>query len=135
MDKRHALTLILCAALFGMADWASDQARAQDASAQEKTITKLQNAGSASPDEPVVGPPKPKGKAARPNLSRSRSKVRPNSVPKPTVKLKPGEVPNIEFDMPTYNAGRIRAGADLYHDFWFTNTGTGPLEILRVKPS
>jgi len=48
--------------------------------------------------------------------------------------LKPGEVPAIQFDTPTYDFGRIRAGTDVRHDFWFTNTGTGPLEILAVKP-
>jgi hypothetical protein len=55
-------------------------------------------------------------------------------VPEPTVVLKPGEVPAIKFDITTYDFGRIRAGGDVIHDFWFTNTGTGPLEILRVKP-
>ncbi len=55
-------------------------------------------------------------------------------VPKPTVVLKPGEVPAIKFDVPVYDFGRVRAGEDVIHDFWFTNTGTGPLEILRVKP-
>lgn len=58
-----------------------------------------------------------------------------NTVPPPTVKLKPGEVPAIQFDTPVYNFGRVRAGQEVRHDFWFTNTGTGPLEILRVKPS
>lgn len=57
-----------------------------------------------------------------------------NQIPEPTVVLKPGEVPAIKFDMTTYDFGRIRAGGDVIHDFWFSNTGTGPLEILRVKP-
>lgn len=55
-------------------------------------------------------------------------------VPAPTVVLKPGEAPAIQFDMMEYDFGRIRAGGDVIHDFWFTNTGTGPLELLRVKP-
>jgi hypothetical protein len=55
--------------------------------------------------------------------------------PSPTVVLKPGEVPDVKFDTPTYDFGRIRAGQPVLHDFWFTNTGTGPLEIVRVKPS
>ena len=54
--------------------------------------------------------------------------------PKPTVVLKPGEVPKIEFDTPTYDFGRVKAGQTITHDFWFTNTGTGPLEILQVRP-
>lgn len=56
-------------------------------------------------------------------------------VPTPTVVLKPGEVPAIKFDTPIYDFGKVRSGADIKHDFYFTNTGTGPLEILRVKPS
>lgn len=55
-------------------------------------------------------------------------------VPEPTVTLKPGEVPGIKFDIDTYDFGRIQAGGDVIHDFWFTNTGNGALEILRVKP-
>jgi hypothetical protein len=54
--------------------------------------------------------------------------------PKPTVVLKPGEVPAISFEQPTWDFGRVKAGADLTHDFVFTNTGTGPLEILEVRP-
>ncbi len=53
----------------------------------------------------------------------------------PTVVLKPGEVPAIKFDRPSHNFGRVKSGTEIKHDFWFTNTGTGPLEILRVKPS
>jgi len=55
--------------------------------------------------------------------------------PQPTVVLQPGEAPQIEFDTPVYDFGKIRAGIDVLHDFWFTNTGTGPLEILAVRPS
>jgi len=53
----------------------------------------------------------------------------------PSVELKPGEEPMIEFDMPVYDFGRVKSGVDVVHDFWFTNTGTGPLEIIQVKPS
>lgn len=56
-------------------------------------------------------------------------------TPKPTVVLKPGEVPAIKFDEPNYDFGRIRAGEDVRHTYYFTNPGNGPLEILRVKPS
>ena len=54
--------------------------------------------------------------------------------PKPTVVLKPGEVPGIKFDNRNYDFGRLRAGQEVLHDFWFTNTGTGPLEITSVRP-
>ena len=55
-------------------------------------------------------------------------------VPQPTVVLKPGEVPGIAFKEPTHDFARVRSGTDVTHDFEFTNTGTGPLEILLVKP-
>jgi hypothetical protein len=55
-------------------------------------------------------------------------------VPQPTVMLKPGEVPGITFKEPAYDFGRVRSGTDVTHDFEFTNTGNGPLEILLVKP-
>lgn len=72
--------------------------------------------------------------AARPAQAKP---VQPagQQVPKPTVVLKPGEKPGIKFDTLVYDFGRIRAGSDVVHDYWFTNTGNGPLEILQVKPS
>lgn len=74
-----------------------------------------------------VGPPAP-GAAVRPA-------AKPGSdVPQPTVVLKPGEVPAVQFDQPIWDFGRIPAGPEITHDFWFTNTGTGPLEILKVRP-
>ena len=60
-----------------------------------------------------------------------------NGVPQPiaTVKLKPGETPSIVFDTPVFNFGRLVSGQDVVQDFWFTNQGTGPLEILAIRPS
>lgn len=55
--------------------------------------------------------------------------------PIPTVQLKPGEVPQIQFDDPIFDFGRMPSGKDVLHDYWFTNTGNGPLEILLIKPS
>jgi hypothetical protein len=55
-------------------------------------------------------------------------------VPAPTVVLKPGEVPAITFKDPNYDFGRAGSGTAVEHVFEFTNTGTGPLEILLVKP-
>ncbi len=60
--------------------------------------------------------------------------VQPNDIPQPTVVLKPGEIPGITFKEPVYDFGRVRLGMDVTHDFEFTNSGTGPLEILLVKP-
>lgn len=79
----------------------------------------------ASSKKPAL-PAKPVARAAQ---------VRQIGVPKPTVTLKPGEVPAIEFETPMYDFGKAREGTSIRYDFWFTNTGTGPLELLRVKPS
>lgn len=113
----------------------------QDAKAQEATKAK-QDAASAKPAAAQVKrinqPPSfksIKNQPARPAKSGPQAKVRAASPPKATVVLKAGELPNIKFDTPNYNFGRVRAGQPIKHDFWFTNTGTGPLEILRVKPS
>lgn len=70
------------------------------------------------------------------NLPQAKpAPTRTSDIPAPTVTLKPGEVPAIKFDTPVYDFGRVRAGQDITHDFWFTNNGTGPLELLRVRPS
>ncbi len=61
--------------------------------------------------------------------------VRPPGLPQPTVALKPGEAPAIRFDTPDYYFGRVPAGHEVVHSYWFVNTGTGPLEILLVRPS
>ncbi|MBK8267873.1 MAG: DUF1573 domain-containing protein [Planctomycetes bacterium] len=74
-----------------------------------------------------VGPPAP---GAQPGPVKPMS-----DIPTPTVTLKPGEVPAIKFDTPIYDFGKVKSGTDIKHDFYFTNTGTGPLELLRVKPS
>ncbi len=97
----------------------------------------------AGPPKPGTFNPRSLGTTRRPQrpgstpgtaLPITARKPRVAALPRPTIVLKPGEVPAIQFDTPTYNFGRIRAGTDIRHDFWFTNTGTGPLEILAVKP-
>ena len=127
--------------------WVSaEAAMAQDKSAPAKQDAKVQDAtktkqGAAGPKPGVAR----NRLVQRPTLTGSQKPVAParravgskvrNAAPTPTVVLKAGEVPNISFDTPNYNFGRVRAGQPIKHDFWFTNTGTGPLEILRVKPS
>lgn len=83
-----------------------------------------------------VGPPEPRSAAMQPQITGQLgvSKGAASDVPAPTVVLQPGEAPAITFDTPTWDWGRIRSGPDIAHDFWFTNTGTGPLEILKVRP-
>jgi len=75
--------------------------------------------------QPQPPPPAPASQAVKPGQPQ---------VPPPTVVLKAGEVPGIAFKEPTYDFGRVRSGTDVTHDFVFTNTGNGPLEILQVKP-
>ena len=84
-------------------------------------------------------PPKPADAArlqppASAQAAPSSKPAQPTDLPQPTVVLKPGEVPGIAFKEPTHDFGRVRSGTDVTHDFEFTNTGTGPLEILQVKP-
>jgi len=78
--------------------------------------------------QPQMGPPNPADEA------RGAAAGQP-AIPSPTVQLKPGEVPGIKFDVAEYDFGKVAAGQQVLHDFWFTNTGNGPLEILSVKPS
>ncbi len=73
-----------------------------------------------------------KGARLRPVFRSKDNRDAP--ISKPMITLKPGEIPKIKFDESVYQFGRVRAGTDVLHDFWYTNTGTGPLEILRVKP-
>ncbi|MFQ5502630.1 MAG: DUF1573 domain-containing protein [Phycisphaerae bacterium] len=89
--------------------------------------------------------PRPATKNAQPQKTAPKTRARLGPVfrskdgrdapiSKPMITLKPGEIPKIKFDESVYQFGRVRAGTDVVHDFWYTNTGTGPLEILRVKP-
>ncbi|MBX3394750.1 MAG: DUF1573 domain-containing protein [Phycisphaerae bacterium] len=61
-------------------------------------------------------------------------KVQNDLIPKPTVVLKPGETPKPQFEDAAYSYGTVRAGTVIEHEFKFKNTGTGPLEILAVRP-
>ncbi|MCZ6699008.1 MAG: DUF1573 domain-containing protein, partial [Planctomycetota bacterium] len=84
---------------------------------------------STPPQQLFEGPPVPKPSAA------SLRGARPGAIPKPTVQLKPGQIPAIRFDTPVYDFGRVLSGSKVNHDYWFTNDGSGPVEILAVKPS
>lgn len=66
---------------------------------------------------------------------RQLARFKYGKPPEPTVVLKAGEVPQIDFETPVYDFGRVQAGKLVLYDFWFKNIGTGPLEILRVKPT
>ena len=84
------------------------------------------------PAKPQAGPPDPSRPG--PEQARGATPTQPE-IPRPTVELKPGEVPAIKFDTADYDFGRVPAGQQVLHDYWFANTGSGPLEILSVKPS
>lgn len=92
--------------------------KAAPAAAKPVTADKSRASMSAGPAAPAAKPVKPG-----------------SDIPQPTVVLKEGEKPAVKFDTPIYDFGKVRSGSDVEHEFWFTNTGNGPLEILRVKPS
>lgn len=148
--NRTLLTAALCGAigLFGVARVMADEPKPASGSEAKASDQKPADTAKPVPAQPAkvdphaghnhgpagndhgsdaVGPPAP---GAQPGI------VKPGAeAPTPTVVLKPGEVPAVKFDTPTYDFGRVQSGADIRHDFYFTNTGTGPLEILQVKPS
>ena len=91
-----------------------------------------------TPKPSETGPTPPNIQAAMRSPTTQPIKINQHGLadtPKPTVELKPGEAPQIEFDTPIYDFGKIKTGKDVEHDFWFHNPGNGPLEILQVKPS
>ncbi len=101
------------------------------AAAQEQPSTKKQG-GNQLEAGPEANPPA--ADAGRPAHRAPKTKRRSTKkLPKPTVVLKPGEVPAIKFDTLEHDFGRIMAGSELIHEYRFINTGTGPLEILKVK--
>jgi hypothetical protein len=135
------------AAAFGQAETAARPAAVQPAPAQpaaaqpgspQPGVRKdqlPQPLVAPQPGTVFVGPPEPRSAAMQAQIVVQPEAGKPASdVPAPTVVLKPGEVPAITFDTQTWDWGRIRSGPDVAHDFWFTNTGTGPLEILKVRP-
>jgi hypothetical protein len=107
-------------------------------------VTGLQGAVAQDTGNPSkkVAPEQAKAKDAKPGSAQSPPKSTPpaarppkrSTIPKPTVVLKPGEVPAIVFAEPVCDFGRVRSGEKITHEFVFNNTGNGPLEILRVKP-
>ena len=145
---RWRASALLAAAAAGLAAsvaWAQSNPPAQPA-AQDNSKTQPQSAQpvgtqaqppTAGATRPPPARPVPAALQARPGAVPGQPPAaKPGmEAPKPTVQLKPGEVPAIEFDTPIYDFGRVRAGLEINHDFWFTNTGNGPLEILQVKPS
>ena len=59
----------------------------------------------------------------------------PTPTSAPTVVLKPGEVPGIEFVTPVFDFGRVKGGSVVKTEYVFTNPGNGTLEITAVRPS
>jgi hypothetical protein len=120
---------------------AQDQAESAEASTKlsAKVVRPTDANAAPSQRQGFVGPVQPPSRPGKAPRSRAVTTAKPRKrkaagVPKATVVLKPGEVPAIKFDTPDYDFGRVQSGPDIIHDFWFTNTGTGPLEILKVKP-
>jgi hypothetical protein len=119
---------------------AQDKAATDDAAKKREELIRLErakraamrdlNRKSLSQDKATARP-----QAVQPPNAKAAAQHAGQAPPKPTVVLKPGEKPGIKFDMLVYDFGKIRAGSDVVHEYWFTNTGNGPLEILQVKPS
>lgn len=87
---------------------------------------------------PAVPTTRPQTQPAPPTTAPGRQPAtaprKDEGVPKPTVVLKPGEIPAISFPEAAWDFGRVKAGTELTHEFVFTNTGNGPLELLQVRP-
>ncbi len=113
-------------------------ATAQQDATSISAVTQNQQRTPPTEQKPAASPPAPKAEMGppAPGAAPAAPPVKPGAaVPQPTVQLKPGEMPGIKFDTPTYDFGRIPAGQEVLHDFWFTNTGNGPLEIISARPS
>ena len=111
-------------------------AAAQSPTADVQGATKASPAQAqptTQPAAPSVVPPQQGRQVFKANTGAGPSKPA-IATPTPTVTLKPGEIPKIQFDTPIYDFGRVKAGGDVEHDYWFTNSGNGTLEILAVKP-
>jgi hypothetical protein len=138
-----ALAGAVLTALLGFGTLATAQEKKDDSAV--KPVPPAAQAQPAAQPQPAAKPATPAAQPATPHgpkpppirsMPQNRPAPKPASdIPAPTVTLKPGEVPAIKFDTPVYDFGRVRAGQDVTHDFWFTNSGTGPLELLRVRPS
>lgn len=65
----------------------------------------------------------------------------PDSVPKiiyqspQPVKEIPLSKARIKFDEPDWNFGSIQRGAEVSHNYWFSNNGTEDLVITKIKPA
>jgi len=89
-------------------------------------------------DEAKKDKPKTEKKTTtQPATSKTKrtSKVRNPKIPAPTVQLEEGQVPEITFEEKVFKFTQAEPGKPIFHDYIFTNTGTGPLEILLIKPS
>src|SRR5215470_8537118 len=81
----------------------------------------------------------PPGSAANPNQPAQPATVGRNTPPTipvqaPTTQSTPGQGPQIVFDTPSYDFGKIMAGEPVRHDFYFTNRGNATLEVTAVRP-
>jgi hypothetical protein len=135
MSNHIGCRIVRVAAVYGLVGslgllaWTATSS-AQDAAKPAPTVAPTA-AGQPATSVPL-GPPE-QGAPAKAGLAGGDQKP-PSDVPAPTVTLKPGEMPTIKFDTQNWDFGKIAAGEEVAHDFWFTTTGTGPLEILKVKP-
>lgn len=86
----------------------------------------------AKSGNPATGQP---AKSAPEISSAVIHKKKPKSgIPEPTVVLKPGENPKPQAETLVHDFGDVPAGTVAQFDFKIKNVGTGPLEILTVRP-
>src|SRR6185369_6722709 len=86
---------------------------------------------------PTVQPVKPiVPGAGQPVVQPGAHGAMPGATPPPelTKDLPKFTKAGVVFDTPNYNFGRVMAGGNVTHEYWFTNPGKEKLQILAVQP-
>jgi hypothetical protein len=82
-----------------------------------------------APAQPAPGTPTPAHDHAHGGVPATPAPGAPA-----TTQFAPGTGPQIVFDTPSYDFGKVMAGEPIRHDFWFTNRGNAILEVTAVRP-
>lgn len=114
---------------------ADEPAKPAGTPAQPPAAAPAQPPAAAQPATPATAQPVAPGGAAPVVPAKPVTPVMPGQPAAPAQTFKPGEEPQIVFDAPVFDFGKIMAGEPVRHDFFFTNRGKSTLEILAVRPS